>query len=149
GPAGRRGLPEQAGTELAESGPKDRCQDGPLPPEFHPGAHERLRAPCDPCGAAGHGPRDHLLHWNGAQPPGGGGLGPGEAVKTEEPVPFGTGSCSHGGGTALTFRGKRGTVPPIKSNEREEYSPKLRRRERAVGASPGGGGGEGALELRR
>ena len=64
-------------------------------------------------------------------------------------LPQGTGSCSHGRGTALTFRGKRGTVPPIKSNEREEYSPKLRRRERAVGASPGGGGGEGALELRR
>ena len=62
------------------SGEKGRGQGGQVPPQRDARADERLRAPCDPYGAAGHAVHHDLLHRHGAESPRGGLLRPHEAV---------------------------------------------------------------------
>ena len=59
--------------------PQGGRKGGQVPPERDPGAHERLRAPCDPHRPPGLPRRDHLLHRHRAQPPHRGGLLQGRA----------------------------------------------------------------------
>ena len=88
GPAGRRGLPGEAGAEPPAPGPEGGGQGRPsfrrsvtLEPM---NAYERHVIHAALQERAGG---DHLLHRRGAQPPGGGGLRPGEEIVTPERGP--------------------------------------------------------------
>ena len=80
----RRELPRKARGESGAFGAEGRGQGGQVPPQRDARADERLRAPCDPHGAAGHAVHHDLLHRHGAEPPRGGLLRPHKAVKSSE-----------------------------------------------------------------
>ena len=73
---GRRGETLDAIQQLTSYSVNHGQQGGQIPEECDPGAHERLRAPCDPHRTPGSPQRDHLLHRDRAQPPHGRGLCP-------------------------------------------------------------------------
>ena len=86
---GRRGetldaIQQLTNYSINRGGESKRGQGGQVPPQCDARADERLRAPCDPHGAAGHAVHHDLLHRHGAEPPRGGLLRPHKAVKSSE-----------------------------------------------------------------
>ena len=64
----RRKLPRKARAEPRAPGGKGRRQGDEVPPQCHPRAHERLRAPRHPHRAPGYAECDNVLHRHRAEP---------------------------------------------------------------------------------